>query len=139
MRFASEAFARHGIKALIEAVNPCDNPGCFVDRPSLALRIIRDAGAANLFLLFDVYHAQITEGDLAHTIEASLPHIAHIQIADTPGRHEPGTGEIGFPYLFRLIDDLGYAGWIGCEYRPNGNTVTGLNWAIPFLGGCSPD
>ena len=131
LRFAAAAFAERGIKALIEATNPFDNPGYFLDRPDTALRVLEDAGVANLFLLFDVYHAQVTQGNLARTIEAAFPSIAHIQIADNPGRHEPGTGEINYPFLFRLIDGLGYDGWIGCEYHPKMGTTEGLHWARP--------
>jgi hydroxypyruvate isomerase len=82
----------------------------------------------NVFLQYDVYHMQRMEGDLAHTLRELLPLIRHIQVADVPGRHEPGTGEINYPFLFGLLDELGYDGWVGCEYNPQGDTVAGLDW-----------
>jgi hydroxypyruvate isomerase len=87
----------------------------------------------NLRLQYDVYHMQIMEGNLMRTIQANLPRIAHIQIADNPGRHEPGTGEINYPNLFRFLEEQGYDGWIGCEYKPLGKTEEGLGWIGPYL------
>ncbi|MCU0973559.1 MAG: TIM barrel protein, partial [Burkholderiales bacterium] len=98
-----------------------------------ALDIIREVGSPNLLLQYDIYHMQIMEGDLAPTIERHLGSIGHMQLADTPGRHEPGTGEINYPFLFGVIDRLGYTGWIGCEYRPKGNTLEGLGWVKAYL------
>ena len=89
----------------------------------------------NLFIQYDIYHMQIMEGDLAPTIEANLGRIAHIQLADTPGRHEPGTGEINYPFLFGHLDRIGYSGWIGCEYKPATETTAGLGWFAPYSGG----
>jgi hydroxypyruvate isomerase len=94
---------------------------------------MREAGVDNLYFQYDIYHMQVVEGDLAPTIEARLPRIAHMQLADTPGRHEPGTGEINYAFLLPHIDRLGYQGWIGCEYRPLGATEAGLGWARPWL------
>jgi hydroxypyruvate isomerase len=131
--FAAEAFAAHGIKALLEPINERDNPGYFLTERSDALQVILDARMPNLYLQFDIYHVQITEGDLARNIEGALPYVAHIQIADNPGRHEPGTGGIHFPFLFDLIDRLGYKGWIGCEYRPKVDTLQSLAWMGGYL------
>jgi hydroxypyruvate isomerase len=90
--------------------------------------VIDEVGSDNLFVQYDIYHMQIMEGDLAKTMEANLSKIAHIQLADNPGRNEPGTGEINYPFLFSFIDKVGYSGWIGCEYKPKGETVAGLGW-----------
>lgn len=126
--FAAERLGAAGIELLLEPVNSRDVRGFFVDRSALALGIIDEVGAGNLKLQYDIYHAQVLEGDLAATIERELARIGHLQLADNPGRHEPGTGEINFPYLFQRIDALGYAGWIGCEYKPVTTTEAGLGW-----------
>ena len=128
LKFAASRLADADIALLIEPINTRDIPNFFLTTSRQALSIIREVGAPNLKLQFDLYHAQIMEGDLAHTIERHLPQIAHMQIADTPGRHEPGTGEINYEFLFALVDRLGYAGWIGCEYKPQGSTIEGLGW-----------
>jgi hydroxypyruvate isomerase len=133
LRFAAAELGRHGIRALIEPLNPRDAPGYFLTRLQTAMEILAEADAPNLYLQYDLYHAQITQGDLAPSIERYLPRIAHLQIADTPGRHEPGTGEIHFPFLFSFIDAIGYGGWIGCEYEPLADTVSGLAWARSYL------
>ena len=91
-------------------------------------------GADNLFVQYDVYHAQRTEGELAKTVEKHLARIAHIQVADNPGRNEPGTGEINYPFLFRHLDRIGYDGWIGCEYKPAADTRAGLDWIAKLAG-----
>jgi hydroxypyruvate isomerase len=109
-------------------------PGFFVNRTAQALEIIDLAGSDNVFVQYDVYHAQVMEGDLANTIEKNLAHIAHIQIADNPGRHEPGTGEINYGFLFEHLDRIGYSGWIGCEYKPAGITERGLGWRTAICG-----
>jgi hydroxypyruvate isomerase len=95
--------------------------------------VLDAAGADNAFLQYDIFHMQIMEGDLAKTIERLLPRIGHMQLADVPDRHEPGTGEINFGFLLRHVDRIGYAGWIGCEYNPLGDTREGLAWAKPYL------
>jgi hydroxypyruvate isomerase len=128
LRFAADQLAPHGIDLLIEPINTHDVPGYFLTGTEQAAGIIAECGAPNLFLQYDVYHMQRMEGELANTLRARLAIIKHIQIADTPGRHEPGTGEINYPFLFALIDELGYDGWIGCEYIPRGDTRAGLNW-----------
>jgi len=133
LRFACAETAKHGIKVLIEAINTRDIPGFYLNTSAQALDVMHYAGAANLGFQYDIYHMQIMEGDLAPTIEKHLSKIAHMQLADTPGRHEPGTGEINYDFLFRHIDRIGYQGWIGCEYRPAGKTEDGLAWMKPWL------
>ncbi len=128
LRHAAEACNRHGIRVLIEPINTRDIPGYFVNYTQQAADIIRDVGAPNMAIQFDIYHAQIMQGDLARTIERYLDLITHMQLADNPGRNEPGTGEINYPFLFGFIDRTGYAGWIGCEYNPRGRTTEGLGW-----------
>ncbi len=131
LRFAAAVTQRAGIRLLLEPLNRRDNPGFLVATTAEAMRVIDAVGSRNLFLQYDVYHAQVMEGDLARTLEAHLPHIGHVQIADNPGRHEPGTGEIRFDFLFGRLRELGYAGWIGCEYRPSGGagaTEESLGW-----------
>ena len=103
-------------------------PGFYVNTIEQALSILDEAGADNAFVQFDIYHAQRMQGELAGTLQRNLQRIAHIQIADNPGRHEPGTGEINFPFLFKWLDDIGYEGWVGCEYKPFAGTVAGLGW-----------
>jgi hydroxypyruvate isomerase len=132
--FAADAVAADGIDILIEPINTrVDIPGYLLDRTDLALELMARADRPNIGLQFDIYHMQIMEGDLARTIERLLPHISHMQLADNPGRHEPGTGEINYDWLLRRIDELGYSGWIGCEYKPRDATVAGLSWAASFL------
>ena len=128
LRFAAAALKARGLRLLIEPLNHVDVPGYFLTGSAQALAIIDDVGADNLFLQYDVYHMQRMEGELAATLRAQLHRIGHIQVADNPGRHEPGTGEINYAYLFALLDTLGYAGWVGCEYIPQGDTVAGLAW-----------
>ncbi|NTV09421.1 MAG: hydroxypyruvate isomerase [Zoogloea sp.] len=128
LRFAAAALAEAGIRLLVEPINTFDVPGFHLCRPRQALELIAELGVDNLYLQYDVYHAQRMEGELANTLAAKLGRIAHIQIADTPGRHEPGTGEINYPFLFRHLDEIGYTGWVGCEYLPAGSTLDGLGW-----------
>ena len=122
-----------GIKLLIEPINTRDVPGFFLTTTGQALDVIAAVGSDNVFVQYDIYHMQIMEGNLASTIEQYLPSIGHMQLADAPGRHEPGTGEIDFPSLFGVIDRVGYKGWIGCEYIPLAGTVDGLRWAQAYL------
>ncbi len=128
LRFACREFRTAGLQLLIEAINSRDIPGFFLTTTRQAESIRREVAADNLLLQYDVYHMQIMEGDLAHTIAHHLPHIGHIQLADTPGRHEPGSGEINFRFLFRFLAEKGYQGWLGCEYLPATTTVAGLSW-----------
>jgi hydroxypyruvate isomerase len=116
LRYAAERLEREGLTLLIESINTRDIPGFFLNRTEQALRIIKEVDASNLKVQYDIYHMQIMEGDLAHTIQAHINEIGHIQLADNPGRHEPGTGEINYPFLFKHLDAIGYDGWIGCEY-----------------------
>lgn len=128
LRFAARAAAAEGVSVLVEPINPFDMPGYYLNRSAQALAVLDAVEADNLLLQYDLYHAQRTEGELAATIARCLPRIGHMQIADNPGRHEPGSGEINFPFLFAHVDRLGYEGWIGCEYRPAAGTVAGLGW-----------
>lgn len=134
LRHAAEAAAKTGVSVLIEPINTRDIPGYFLNYTEEAAAIIGEVGAPNLKLQFDIYHRQVMQGDLAPAIETHLPLIAHMQFADTPGRNEPGTGEINYPFLFGAIDRLGYTGWIGCEYRPKAGTEDGLGWFRPYRG-----
>jgi hydroxypyruvate isomerase len=133
LRYAAGRLAEAGIKLLIEAINTRDLPGFFLSNTRQAVDIIEAVGSDNLFVQYDIYHMQIMEGHLARTIEAHLPRIAHIQLAEVPGRHEPGTGEIDYGFLLDFIDRAGYDGWIGCEYIPKAGTVEGLGWTKPYL------
>lgn len=128
LRFAADKLKGAGICLLIEPVNTRDIPGFYLNRTEQAIAILDEVGSDNVFLQYDIYHAQRMEGELANTIERHLARIAHIQLADNPGRNEPGTGEINYAWLLRHIDRLGYDGWIGCEYKPGGDTRAGLGW-----------
>ena len=133
LAFAAEQLKGAGITLLIEPINTIDIPGFVLNYPEQARDLIERVGSDNLFLQHDLYHMQIMQGDLARNIEGNQDIIRHIQIADNPGRHEPGTGEINYGYLFNYLDDLGYDGWIGCEYVPATTTNEGLNWIEPYL------
>ena len=129
LRHAADRLAAEGLTLVIEPINTRDIPGYFLNTTSQAMSIIEQVGRPNLKLQLDLYHVQIMEGDLAHRIRALAGHYPHVQIAGNPGRNEPDIGEINYPYLFDLFDELGYSGWIGCEYRPRGETRAGLGWA----------
>ena len=127
------AAAPAGMRLLVEPLNTRDNPGYFLTGSAQARRILDRVGADNVFLQYDFYHMQIMEGSLAATVRANIDIIAHFQVGGVPGRHEPNQAqEINYPYLFDLIDDLGFAGWVGCEYRPASRTLDGLHWARPY-------
>ena len=128
LRFAAAQLQPHGIALLIEPINTYDMPGYFLNSSAQAEAVIAECGADNLFLQYDVYHMQRMEGELAATLRRLFPLIRHVQVADNPGRHEPGSGEINYRFLLRLLDELGYDGWVGCEYHPAGETVAGLAW-----------
>jgi len=128
LRGAARRLQDAGIRLLIEPINTRDIPGFFLRTTAQALEIIDEVGSDNLFLQYDVYHMQIMEGDLATTLQKNLARIAHVQIADNPGRHEPGTGEINYDFLFDFLDRIGYPGWVGCEYKPAAATEAGLGW-----------
>jgi hydroxypyruvate isomerase len=134
LKFAALKLKEVGIKLLIEPINTIDIPGFYLTRSQQALEIIDEVGSDNLFLQYDIYHMQVMEGDLARTIEENLTRIPHMQLADNPGRNEPGTGEINYDFLLAHIDRIGYGGWIGCEYKPKTTTEAGLGWARRFLG-----
>ena len=134
VRHASDLALKDGVQILLEPINTrVDIPGYFYDNTAAAMALIAEAGRSNLRLQYDIYHMQIMEGDLARTIERLLPAIGHVQLADNPGRHEPGTGEINYPWLLARLDALGYAGFVGCEYLPANGTLEGLGWAQPYL------
>lgn len=128
LRFAAAALKENGISLIIEAINTRDIPGFFLNTTQQALNIIDKVGSDNLRVQYDIYHMQIMEGDLAPTLSEHLSQIQHVQLADNPGRHEPGTGEINYPFLFKHLDSIGYDGWIGCEYKPKTTTLEGLGW-----------
>lgn len=132
LAWAAERAAARGVRVLIEPLNPRDAPGYFLTRLADAEEILAEAGHGNLAIQCDLYHLQMTGGNLAATLTGALPRIGHIQIAGVPGRHEPDNGEIAYPFLFNLIDSLGYDGWIGCEYTPAGATRDGLSWAFDY-------
>ena len=136
LRYAAARLADHGMRLLIEPINTFDMPGYFLCGSTQAAGIIAECAAPNIFMQYDMYHmARMarTEGELAASIRANLPWIKHMQLADAPGRHEPGTGAIDYRGLFALLDELGYEGWIGCEYHPAGNTVAGLGWRTALV------
>jgi len=122
-----------GITVVIEPINTRDIPGFFLNTQAEAHAVCREVGAANLQVQMDLYHCQIVEGDLAMKIRQHITGVGHMQIAGVPERHEPDLGEVNYPYLFTLIDELGYGGWIGCEYRPRNGTTAGLGWVRPWL------
>lgn len=134
LAYAADLCAPLGIQVLVEAINSrVDVPGYLIDSSSLAVQCLHLAARPNVRLQYDAYHMQIMEGDLARTIERLLPLIGHVQIADNPGRHEPGSGEVNYGWLLPALDRLGYGGWVGCEYTPATTTTAGLGWARSFL------
>jgi hydroxypyruvate isomerase len=128
LRFAADALSREGIRLLIEPINTLDIPDFFLNRTQQAVQIISDVRSENLFVQYDIYHMQVMEGDIARTLQKHLARIGHVQLADNPGRNEPGTGEINYHFLLRYLDQIGYGGWIGCEYKPRTSTTEGLGW-----------
>jgi hydroxypyruvate isomerase len=133
LRFAADRLAAHGIGLLLEPLNSFDNPGFMVNTTRAGLELLDHVNHPNIRLQYDVYHAQRMEGELANTLSAHLQRIGHIQIADNPGRHEPGTGEINYRFLFQHLRQLGYQGWIGCEYRPSTTASDSLTWRKTLL------
>ncbi len=133
LRYAAAELACRGMTLLVEPINTRTIPGFYLNGSAQALALMDAVGADNLKLQYDFFHMQIMEGRLAETIERNLPRIGHIQVADVPDRHEPGTGEIDFPPLFGLLDRLGYGGWVGAEYVPAGRTEDGLSWVRKYL------
>src|SRR4051794_13514101 len=134
LRFAADALGRAGVRLLVEPVNSRDIPGFHLDRVDKAVAVLDAVGSDNAFLQCDFYHQQRMDGELLATYRRLKDRIAHVQIADNPGRNEPGTGEINYPFLFEALDREGYEGWIGCEYKPKSTTSAGLGWAEHYLG-----
>ena len=130
LKFAAAELGRAGLRLLIEPINNFDIPGFYLSHTAQAIGILDEVGAANAFVQYDIYHAQRMEGELAATMQKQLARIGHIQLADNPGRNEPGTGEINYPFLFAHLDRIGYRGWIGCEYKPASSTQAGLGWRM---------
>ncbi|KRD41910.1 hydroxypyruvate isomerase [Acidovorax sp. Root275] len=128
LRFAATELKAAGLRLLVEPINPFDIPGFYLTRTDQALDILDEVDASNALVQYDIYHAQRTEGEIAATLQKHLPRIGHVQLADNPGRNEPGTGEINYRYLFAHLDRIGYDGWVGCEYRPARTTEIGLGW-----------
>ncbi len=132
LAWAAEEAAKDAITVCIEPINSRDIPGFFLNSTKLARHVIDTVAAPNLRLQYDLYHSQIIEGDLCRTIERELSVICHMQVSGPPDRHEPDIGEVNFPYVFDVIDRLGYSGWIACEYKPRAGTREGLGWAAPY-------
>jgi len=128
LKYAAPEFAKHGITVLIEAINTRDMPGFFLNTQAQAFAVLQEVGAPNLKMQMDLYHMQIMEGDLEMKLRKYAPQCGHIQIAGVPKRNEPDTGEVAYPHVFDVLDEIEYGGWVGCEYRPAGKTVDGLGW-----------
>jgi hydroxypyruvate isomerase len=135
LQYAAPRFADAGIKLLLEPINLRDIPGFFVSTTAHAERVLEAVGSDNLYIQYDVYHMQIMQGDLVPTFERLRARIGHVQIADNPGRHEPGTGEINYGFVLSELDRLGYDGYVGCEYKPLNGTSEGLGWMAPYRKG----
>lgn len=128
LKFAAAELKKAGIPFVAEAINTRDMPGFHLTNTKQAMALFDEVGADDIFFQYDIYHMQIMEGDLVTTIRAQLPRIKHVQLADNPGRHEPGTGEINYPFVLKALDEAGYTGWVGCEYKPKTTTDEGLGW-----------
>lgn len=133
LKFAAPRFADAGIKLLLEPINLRDIPGFHVSTTHHAERILDAVGSDNLLIQYDLYHTQVMQGDLVPTYARLKHRIGHVQIADNPGRNEPGTGEINYAFVLSELDRLGYDGWVGCEYKPKAGTTAGLGWMKPYL------
>jgi hydroxypyruvate isomerase len=133
VRHAARKLGAAGLSLTLEPINTRSVPGFFLTRSAQAIDVLNAAGEGNAFLQYDFFHMQIMEGDLARTVERLLGRIGHIQLADVPDRHEPGTGEVNYEFLLAHLDRIGYSGWVGCEYNPRGDTLEGLKWARPYL------
>ncbi|WP_341990874.1 2-oxo-tetronate isomerase [Azorhizobium sp. AG788] len=134
LKFAAAEMKKAGIPLVAEAINTRDIPGFHLNTSKQAMALLDEVGADDLFFQYDIYHMQIMEGDLAPTLRALMPRIKHIQLADNPGRGEPGTGEINYPFIYKVIDEAGYQGWIGAEYKPKAGTDDGMGWFAPYKG-----
>jgi hydroxypyruvate isomerase len=133
VRYAARALGEAGLELMLEPINTRSVPGFFLTGTKQTVDVLNAAGEGNAFLQYDVFHMQIMEGDLAKSLERLRPRIGHIQIADVPERHEPGSGEVNFDFLLPYLDAIGYSRWVGCEYNPRGDTVEGLKWARSYL------
>lgn len=132
VRYAAESLQKKNLRLVVEAINHFDIPGFFLNRTDQVMKLIEEVGMPNVLMQYDVYHAQREEGDLMATLRKHITRIGHIQVADNPGRHQPGTGEINYPFIFQEIDALGYQGFIGLEYVPEPNSITSLKWIAEF-------
>jgi hydroxypyruvate isomerase len=132
VRYAANELAKHEIELMVEPVNHFDVPGFVLNRTEQAIRLIDEVGLPNVRVQFDIYHVQREEGEITATFRKHLVKIGHVQIADNPGRHQPGTGEINFPFLFKEIDESGYSRWVGLEYVPEPNTYASFGWLKEF-------
>ena len=130
--YAADALQRKGLRLVVECINPFDMPGSFLTRTAQVLQLIEVVKMSNVFVQYDIYHAQRAEGELAATLRQNIDRIGHIQIADNPGRHQPGTGEINYPFLFRELERLNYQGYIGLEYIPSPDSKSSLAWLTDF-------
>lgn len=128
LKYLGRKAAPLGIHIMVEAINAVDIPNFLVNNQEQSLNIVQHVGLENVKMQFDIYHCQMAQGSVATRLTKFLPYIGHVQIADVPGRHEPGTGEINFPFLLKHLDDIGYKGWVGCEYIPQSGTLDGLKW-----------
>jgi 2-dehydrotetronate isomerase len=135
IEYAAEKLAEHTIDVLLEPINPRNMPGYFLHDFGTAAHIIGTLGLPNVKLQFDMYHCQIIHGDVSMRLRQLLPIIGHVQIASVPSRHEPDGEELNYPFLFELLDSLGYQGFVGCEYIPRAHTLDGLDWFTPFARG----
>lgn len=132
VRYAAEVLGEYGINLMVEPLNYYDVPGFLLNTTAQVLRLIDEVGRANVFLQYDIYHAQKVEGNLTVILREHLAKIGHIQIADNPGRHQPGTGEINYPFLFRELDNVGYKGYVSLEYIPLPDTLKSLSWVTEY-------
>lgn len=133
LKYAAPRLASAGIKLLLEPINLRDIPGFHLSTTHHAERLLDAVGSDNLFIQYDVYHTQVMQGDLVPTYARLKDRIGHVQVADNPGRNEPGTGEISYGFVLSELDRLGYDGWVGCEYKPKAGTSAGLGWMKPYL------
>lgn len=133
IQYASAKFSEYGLEVVIEALSPPIKPHYLFNSQYEALSLIEEIDRPNVGLQYDFFHAQLVDGDITNFLQANHGIIKHIQIASVPYRHEPDQGEINYPWLFELLDQLGYQGWVGCEYKPKGDTVAGLDWLKPYL------
>lgn len=132
LAWAAEQAAGAGVRLALEPINQRDMPGYLLQTVEQGAAVVEALGRDRAGLQFDIYHCQVAQGDLTRRLEALMPVVAHMQVADVPGRHEPGTGEIGWDWVFAQVDAQGYAGWIGCEYRPKAGTEAGLGWLARY-------